>query len=381
MEITEWIEKYGAGPVLAVGGALIGILFGFMAQRSKFCLRAAVIEFWHGKFGEKLTVWLLTFSTAVIAIQALIIGGALDVSGSRQMVNRGSLSGALLGGILFGGGMIMTRGCASRLLVLSANGNLRALLSGLIFAVAAQSALSGALSPLRQEVASWWTVEGGSSRDVLALAAAVPRVRFVAKREVKYIPLVGAAAGAAGHVYIDRSNRKAAFEQYEAAAARIHAGAHVIVFAEGTRGHEYALRPFKKGPFVLAIQLLAMTGTAFILSAVGVFFRDIRDIVQISGMLLIFLMPIVYLPTAIPAAFSPARVQRRGCPCAARYPQTSARPATSRKAATGKARPTMVMASTSRPITGISRVLNSISPAMKVSATPATAPSMAARGR
>ena len=44
-------------------------------------------------------------------------------------------------------------------------------------------------------------------------------------------------------------------------------------------------------------------------------------------------------------------------------------------------RPTMVMASTSRPITGISRVLNSISPAMKVSASPATAPSMAARGR
>ena len=168
MEITEWIEKYGAGPVLAVGGALIGILFGFMAQRSKFCLRAAVIEFWHGKFGEKLTVWLLTFSTAVIAIQALIIGGALDVSGSRQMVNRGSLSGALLGGILFGGGMIMTRGCASRLLVLSANGNLRALLSGLIFAVTAQSALSGALAPLRLEISSWWTVEGGQSRDLLA---------------------------------------------------------------------------------------------------------------------------------------------------------------------------------------------------------------------
>jgi uncharacterized membrane protein YedE/YeeE len=65
--------------------------------------------------------------------------------------------------------MIMTRGCASRLLVLSANGNLRALLSGLIFAVTAQSALSGALSPLRQEITNWWTVEGGSSRDLLAI--------------------------------------------------------------------------------------------------------------------------------------------------------------------------------------------------------------------
>ena len=168
MEFTEWVERYGAGQVLSWGGACIGMLFGFMAQRSKFCLRAAVIEFWHGKFGEKLTVWWLTFSTAVIAIQALILMGALDVSESRQMVNRGSLSGALIGGILFGGGMIMTRGCASRLLVLSANGNLRALLSGLIFAVTAQSALSGALSPLRLQISSWWTVEGGHARDLLA---------------------------------------------------------------------------------------------------------------------------------------------------------------------------------------------------------------------
>lgn len=169
MEFTDWVETYGAGPMLALAGSLIGLLFGFMAQRSKFCLRAAVIEFWHGKFGEKLTVWLLTFSTAVIAIQALILSGALDVSGARQMANRGSLSGALVGGLLFGGGMIMTRGCASRLLVLSANGNLRALLSGLIFAVTAQSALSGALAPLRLHIASWWTVEGGRSRDLLAL--------------------------------------------------------------------------------------------------------------------------------------------------------------------------------------------------------------------
>lgn len=51
---------------MAAGGALIGFLFGFFAQRSRFCLRAAVIEFWHGRFGEKLSIWLLAFSSAVI---------------------------------------------------------------------------------------------------------------------------------------------------------------------------------------------------------------------------------------------------------------------------------------------------------------------------
>jgi hypothetical protein len=80
-----------------------------------------------------------------------------------------AVGGALIGGLMFGAGMIMTRGCASRLLVLSANGNLRALLSGLIFAVTAQAALGGALAPLREAISGWWTVEGGAARDLLAL--------------------------------------------------------------------------------------------------------------------------------------------------------------------------------------------------------------------
>ena len=172
LELASWVERHGTGAVLAVGGAVIGALFGFFAQRSRLCLRAAVIEFWHGKFAEKLSVWLLAFASALIAVQALILAGALDVSGARQLANRGSLSGALVGGLLFGMGMIMTRGCASRLLVLSANGNLRALLSGLVFAVTAQAALAGALAPLRTEISSWWTVDGGAARSLLARVGA-----------------------------------------------------------------------------------------------------------------------------------------------------------------------------------------------------------------
>ncbi len=169
MNLATVLEEHGERTLLALGGLAIGLLFGFFAQRSKFCLRAAVIEFWHRKFGEKLSVWLLAFSTAVVAVQALILLNEMDVSTARQLSSRGSLSGALIGGLLFGAGMIMTRGCASRLLVLSANGNLRALLSGLIFAVTAQAALGGALAPLRGTISSWWTVEGGPTRDLLAI--------------------------------------------------------------------------------------------------------------------------------------------------------------------------------------------------------------------
>ena len=172
IDLATLVERHGTAGVLSVGGAVIGLLFGFFAQRSRFCLRAAVIEFWRGKFAEKLSVWLLAFAAALMAVQGLILAGWLDVSGVRQLANRGSLSGALVGGLLFGVGMIMTRGCASRLLVLSANGNLRALLSGLVFAVTAQAALAGALAPLRAEISSWWTVDGGAARSLLARVGA-----------------------------------------------------------------------------------------------------------------------------------------------------------------------------------------------------------------
>jgi 1-acyl-sn-glycerol-3-phosphate acyltransferase len=89
--------------------------------------------------------------------------------------------------------------------------------------------------------------------DVFALAAVLPDFVFVAKAEIERIPILGRAARAAGHVYIKRTSRKAAFAAYEEAARRIHTGTAVVVFPEGTRGRAYPLRPFKKGPFVLAI--------------------------------------------------------------------------------------------------------------------------------
>lgn len=174
MDWAARIEQWGEPAVLAVIGLMVGLGFGFFAQRSRFCLRAAVIEFWHGKFGEKLSVWLLAFATSVVVVQLFIVSGWLDVSTARQISARGSLSGALLGGLIFGFGMVMTRGCASRLLVLSANGNLRALLSGLIFAVVAQASLGGVLAPLRETMAGWWVVDGGPARSVLAMVGAGP---------------------------------------------------------------------------------------------------------------------------------------------------------------------------------------------------------------
>lgn len=150
------VDSVGGPAATAIGGSLIGILFGYFAQRSRFCLRAAAIEFSRGQLGEKLAIWFIVFSVAVIGTQGLILLDEMSLNEARQLALPGSLSGALVGGLLFGSGMILARGCSSRMLVLSANGNLRSLLTGLVFAVVAQSSLRGLLSPVRSDIAGWW---------------------------------------------------------------------------------------------------------------------------------------------------------------------------------------------------------------------------------
>lgn len=168
MDLNNLIEALGEKTSITLAGLTIGIFFGIFAQRSRFCLRSAVVEFWNRSGCDKLAVWLFAFSAAVVTTQLFITQSWLDVSQARQLATKGSLSGALVGGLLFGIGMILARGCSSRMLVLAANGNLRALLTGLIFAVSAQASLSGSLSPLRTWVSGWLTIDGGTSRDLLA---------------------------------------------------------------------------------------------------------------------------------------------------------------------------------------------------------------------
>ncbi|KAB2924309.1 MAG: YeeE/YedE family protein [Dechloromonas sp.] len=168
MDFSALTEQLGEKTAIALTGLCVGVLFGIFAQRSRFCLRSAVVEFWNRDGTSKLAVWLFAFAAAVSTTQLFILSGWLDVAQSRQLSATGSLSGALVGGLLFGIGMILARGCSSRMLVLAANGNLRALLTGLIFAVVAQASLSGILSPLRTTISAWWTIDGGSGRDLLA---------------------------------------------------------------------------------------------------------------------------------------------------------------------------------------------------------------------
>ena len=90
--------------------------------------------------------------------------------------------------------------------------------------------------------------------DIGAIVQTLPiSFRFVAKKELIWIPFFGWALPLAGHVIIDRRDRSKAVHSLERAAQRIAQGVNVIIFPEGTRSATGDLQPFKSGGFHLAI--------------------------------------------------------------------------------------------------------------------------------
>lgn len=168
MDILPIVERIGENPTAALIGLITGVIFGVAAQRSSFCLRAATVEFARGRMGASVTVWLLTFSTALFWVQGAELLGLMRTEEARIMAIPGSWSGAIIGGLVFGVGMVLARGCSGRLLVLAATGNLRSVVAGLIFAVVAQMSLHGWITPLRNWLAGLWITEGGHNLNLLA---------------------------------------------------------------------------------------------------------------------------------------------------------------------------------------------------------------------
>lgn len=157
-QFEVWTDYLGSDYSSLLIGLFVGSLFGFGAQQSRFCLRSALIQFWRYLKGKMVLIWLIAFSMSFFLSQFFIFFDQIDLSKVKNLNIRGSLSGAIIGGALFGIGMILARGCASRLLVLSATGNLRALFSFALVAFVAYQTISGILSNLRSSVTGLYSI-------------------------------------------------------------------------------------------------------------------------------------------------------------------------------------------------------------------------------
>lgn len=94
-----------------------------------------------------------------------------------------------------------------------------------------------------------------SHLDIGTLCRSLPvNLHFIGKKELAWVPIVGWYMWVAGHIFIDRSNKKKAIKSLEVASQKIKSGKSVVMYPEGTRSKNGKLGNFKKGAFHLAMQ-------------------------------------------------------------------------------------------------------------------------------
>jgi uncharacterized protein len=160
----ETLTPRGATVIL---GLILGVVFGALAERSRFCLRRGLV----GPQSERraaLGLWLVALAVALLGTQAAVAAGLIDFGDHRFLASDLPLVAIVVGGVLFGAGMVLTRGCASRLTVLAASGNLRAVSVLVVFAVVAHATLKGVLAPVRTALGAF-TVPLGDATSLAAL--------------------------------------------------------------------------------------------------------------------------------------------------------------------------------------------------------------------
>jgi len=135
------------------GGLAIGGAFGAIVQRTNYCIMGAVADYALKGDLERMRAWMLAIAVAILSSQALHAAGLVDLSQSFFRAPVLPLGGLLAGGLMFGFGMVIACGCASRSLVNAGSGDLRALITVATIGICGYVAMRGVLAPAR----AWWS--------------------------------------------------------------------------------------------------------------------------------------------------------------------------------------------------------------------------------
>jgi len=141
--------------IVLSSGFLIGLVFGSVGLISGFCVTSGLRNLWTKNDGRMIRSVALAVAVAILGAQTLSVFGYVDLGKSIYLAPTFSAPVVLLGGLLFGYGMVAANACASRALVLLGRGNLRSLVVIATIAITAEMTLKGLIAPLRIALVNW----------------------------------------------------------------------------------------------------------------------------------------------------------------------------------------------------------------------------------
>ena len=125
------------------GAFALAALFGAIAQRTHFCTMGAVADIVNMGDWTRMRMWLLSMAVAILGFNAMVAGGWIEARHSLYAGPRLIWLSNLVGGLLFGFGMVLGSGCGSKTLVRIGGGSLKSLLVFCVLGLAAYATLRG----------------------------------------------------------------------------------------------------------------------------------------------------------------------------------------------------------------------------------------------
>ncbi|OCL86237.1 YeeE/YedE family protein [Arcobacter porcinus] len=124
---------------------IIAFIFGFIAQQKQFCFSGSIKDYLQTKSTRRASSVIMAMIVAIISTQILVHFFNLDLSSSSYFKNNINYFAIILGGLLFGAGMMIADGCSSRSIVKFAQGDINALITLIFIAIFAFASTRGVL--------------------------------------------------------------------------------------------------------------------------------------------------------------------------------------------------------------------------------------------
>lgn len=127
----------------------IAFAFGAITARTQFCTMGAVADIVHSGSWDRMRMWLLAIGVAILGAAALHAAGLIDLDKSVYRVAPFTWLSSLVGGFVFGVGMVLASGCGSKTLVRLGGGSLKALVVFIVLGLTAYMTMRGIFAVFR----------------------------------------------------------------------------------------------------------------------------------------------------------------------------------------------------------------------------------------
>nr|AFI78383.1 YeeE/YedE family protein DUF395 [uncultured bacterium ws101A12] len=149
IETWKEIVVENAAAYIGWGGLIIGIVFGFIVYRTNFCTMGSISDILSFGDYKRFRSWLMAGAVAILGVLAIERIGIADMSQSMYQASTLTWGAHVVGGLMFGFGMVFSGGCISRNLVRAGGGDLRSIVVLLITGIFGYMTIGGLLGPLR----------------------------------------------------------------------------------------------------------------------------------------------------------------------------------------------------------------------------------------